>query len=268
MNAIVKAASKTKAMVIKHAPEILTGCAITAGVAATGLAITGTIKAVRIVDAKKEELGVDSLGFKETAKAVWPCYVPVVAALGVSVGCSVASTKTSIGRTAAYATYSAAKQYELEELKKTVKEVMGEKKAAEIEQKAVEKQMSDNPPTEQNVYVVSGGGETLFYDSMNDRYFKSTWEAVMDARHRIIDTLQRDIEETVTLNDCYYELGVKGVPYGDYRGFKHQQFTKEGLLEIFKPVPHEGPNHQPCFAIKWKAEPIDLIKSTRYDTYY
>ena len=76
MNAIVKAASKTKAMVIKHAPEILTGCAITAGVAATGLAITGTIKAVRIVDAKKEELGVDTLGFKETAKAVWPLPFP------------------------------------------------------------------------------------------------------------------------------------------------------------------------------------------------
>ena len=84
-----------KISLTNHSPEILTGIGIAGMITATILAVKATPKAIKLLDARKEELNKanfnkeiekdcslrdykekNKLGFKETFKTAWKCYIP------------------------------------------------------------------------------------------------------------------------------------------------------------------------------------------------
>ena len=71
----------------KHSPEILTGFGIAGMLTAIVVAVKATPKAVRLIEAKKEETNVEKLKPIDTVKTTWKCYIPAVTLAAVSTAC-------------------------------------------------------------------------------------------------------------------------------------------------------------------------------------
>lgn len=261
MNAnFTKTISKAKQTISKHSPEILTGVAVVGAVTTTAFTIKGTVKAVRLVDAKKEELGVDRLEPIDLIKTAAPCYIPTALGLALTIGCGVASTKVSIKRTAAYTALYEGARIALDETKKSIVDVVGEKKAAEIENKRIENKMAGNPNNEGNTIIMKESASPV-YDVRHDRYFTSSWQELDDARRRVKDAIITNPFDTISMADIYYEFGLKGGPGDEYVGYNRSMFTDVGVDNFIKIEAYTMPNHEPGFALIFMTEPVNKFDS-------
>ena len=96
------------------------------------LAVMATPKALTLIEAKKEEEGVDDLSAVDTVKTVWKCYIPAVATFVLSAGCIVLASNINHRRNAALMTAYAISEGALKEYHDKVVEVVGDKKEKEI----------------------------------------------------------------------------------------------------------------------------------------
>lgn len=241
-----------------HSTEICIGIGIAAGIGAVATAITGTIKAKKLVDERKKELGVDKLSAKETIKTVWKCYIFTAVLGAASVGSIAGGTKISIDKTAAMgALYNAGREM-VSDYKKSVEETVDEETKEKIEQKAAEKTAErlekENPEIRTIVYR---DGEVTFIDSLSGRKFDTTVNRFDSA----INTFNASLndETTLTVNDWYYILSqeckvdLDDTVCGDMLGW---DINRTGLLRVRKdPCSRDD---RPCFLIVYKPEPIYL----------
>lgn len=212
----------------EHSPEILMGVGLTAMVSSTVLAIRATPKAVRLIEAKKEELQVDKLTPVETVKTCWKCYIPtVVTGLG-GMGCIIGSTSVSVRRHAVLATAYSLSETALTEYKEKVIETIGEKKEQIVREKIAEDRLEKNPVTNTEV-IITGKGETLCYDHLSGRYFKSDIETIK----RVVNELNRDMIQDmyVSLNDFYDRLDLEPTELGYVLGWSIDM-NRKGFIEV------------------------------------
>ena len=94
----------------------------------TVLAVRSTPKALKLIEEKKKEEGVDKLTPAETVKTAWKCYIPAMVLGATSVGCLVGASRVSLRRNAALATAYKLSETALTEYREQVVETIGEKK--------------------------------------------------------------------------------------------------------------------------------------------
>ena len=215
----------TKTFLKKHAPEIMLGVGITGFISTAILSATGTIKALDKVAQAKDELGVDELTPKETAKAVWTCYIPAVATAAASTACIIGGAKITSKRSAALAVAYSLSEKALTEYKTAIVETLGEKKAKSVIEAVDDKLMQDSPVTKNEV-IITEKGNTLCYDKLNDRYFKADMDSIKRAENQINCQMLR--EGYVSLNDFYDEVGLKHTALGGSLGWK----VDDGMIDI------------------------------------
>lgn len=99
--------------------------------------------------------------------------------------------------------------------------------------------------------IIASKGETLFYETVTGRYFKSDIEVV----RRIINELNKDLlsDMTITLNELFYSLNLDPTSVGDYLGW----VIDDGLLEISL-TSHLDTNDNPCVAINYDRTPTPI----------
>jgi len=80
-------------------------------------------------------------------------------------------------------------------------------------------------PVSDNEVIITSRGDTLCYDALGGRYFKSDIEHI----RQVLNKLSRDLmsEQFITLNQVYSELGLKGTKVGDVAGWH----IDDGLIE-------------------------------------
>lgn len=245
----------------RHSPEeICIGFGIAAGAGAVVTAITGTIKAKKLIEAKKKELSVEKLTVKDTIKTVWKCYIPT-AALGVASAAAIGGgTKISIDKTAAMgALYNAGREM-VSDYKKSVEETVDEETKEEIEKKAAEKtaeRIEKADPEIRTIVYNDGAGLVMFIDSLSQRRFFTTVNKVEAAVNTFNASLND--ETSLTVNDWYYILcqecsvDLDDTVCGDMLGW---DLNRTGLMRIRRePCSRDD---RPCFLIVYKPEPIYL----------
>lgn len=79
-----------------------------------------------------------------------------------------------------------------------VVETIGEKKEQQIRDEVAKEQVAKNPVSKNEV-IITGGGETLCYDSLSGRYFKSDIEKLRKAVNELNHTMVNDM--CASLND-------------------------------------------------------------------
>lgn len=218
----------------KHSPEILTGMGVTGMLAAVIFSIRATPKAEKAIEEKKKELDKEKLTVGETIKATWKYYVPTAITLAGSTACIIGANSVNTRRNAALAAAYTISETALQEYQDKVKEVVGERKENDIRTDIERDKLNANPPKVTQVEFV-GQGDQLFKDGISQRYFKSTYERVMQAERE----LQRqmlpgrdpfDIDDGyITMDDVYIALGLETA--GDDRRW----YLKDGYIE-FKPM--------------------------------
>ena len=99
------------------------------------------------------------------------------------------------------------------------------------------------------VILTEKGGNTICYDVISGRYFKSDRDTIS----RIVNDLNRKMRDEmyVSLNDFYYELGLDSTKMGDDLGWN----IDKGYIEIDFSS-HLDANGTPCLVIDYRVVPI------------
>ena len=258
-----------KISISKHSPEILTGIGIAGMITTTFLAVRATPKALELIEEKKDELNnkqveerldkngdlrdykeITKLKFPDLFKATWKCYIPAAVTSVVSIACLVGASSVHIKRNAVHDTTYKLSETALTEYKEKVIETIGEKKEEVIRDKVNKDRIEKNPVSKNNV-IITDKGNTLCYDHMSGRYFKSDIDKINKAVNVINNLILHDFY--ASLNDLYSELGLYTVSLGDKLGWNSDM----GLIEVefSSQLADDG---TPCLV-------MDFNKAPKYD---
>lgn len=225
----------------KHSPEILTGIGITGMIATTVMAVRATPKALRLIEEMQPETKLD------TVKVAWKPYIPAAITGVTSIACLIGANSVNARRNAALAAAYTLSDTALREYKDKVIETIGEKKEQAVRD-AVAKDKIEKNPVKSNDVIITEKGNTLCFDTISGRYFKSD----IDKLRRIENDLNRRIltEGYISLNDFYYELGLDNIRIGDELGWNFERGLIE--LEFSSQLASDG---TPCLVMNFAVAP-------------
>lgn len=223
---ISKIINEIQKAVIKHSPEILTGLGIAGMITTTVLAVKATPKALDLINDRKDELETEKLPPIEAVKAAWKCYIPAAVTCATSTACLIGASSVHLKRNAALATAYKLSESAISEYKDAVIDKLGEKKEQTIRDKVAEEKMKKNPVSSSEVFITEKGN-TLCYDTISGRYFKSDIDRIKRAENAINKQLLDEMY--VSLNDLYDELDLDHTKLGDELGWK----IDDGLVELY-----------------------------------
>lgn len=243
-----KAFNNLKAGAAKHSPEILTAISITAMASAIAFTVDATPKAIKLIEEKKELENKEKLTVVETVKTCWKPFLPVVVSATVSAACAIGANSVNLKRNAALATAYQLSATALSEYREKVVETIGEKKEQAIKDK-IAKDKVDKNPTASNDIIITGNGVTLCYDAQFGKYFESDIETIRSAINSLNARLLS--QDYVSLNEFYYELGIKGIAIGDEIGWN---VGRDGLVKVdFSSQLSD--NGRPCLVLQYHVAP-------------
>ena len=249
--------------VVKHSPEILIGIGVTSLVMATVTAVKATPKALNLIETAKREKKQNgeepTLSKGEVIKKTWKCYVPSAISIVAGTACIIGAHTVHTKRSAALATACKLTEKAFEEFKEATVETVTEKKLGEIKEKVAEKKLENGPRTEEEAHVIiTGKGNTLCYDSITGRYFRSSKEAIREAVNDLNDQLNN--EDYAPLNDLYYCINLEETKIGDYLGWNR---SYDGLLDV-EFASKISPWGEPCLVMDYRIYPkYDYSESYR-----
>jgi hypothetical protein len=230
----------------KNSPTILTGFAVAGLVATTVMAVKATPKALELIETEKY-ITKELLSAQEIVKLTWKCYVPAAVTGLLTVGAIVMANKINLRRNAALASVYALSEAAMKEYQAKVVETLGKPKEKKIKDEIARDRITQNPVSDNEV-LITNRGETLCYDSLSGRYFKSDIENI----RQVLNKLSRDLmsEMFIDLNGVYNELGLKGTKMGEMIGWH----IDDGLIEPdFSSQLTE--NGTPCLVLDFVTEP-------------
>lgn len=233
----------------KYSPGILTGIGITGMIGATFMAVKATPKALYLIETKKEEAEVEELASVETIKTCWKCYIPAALTTVVSAACLIGASTVSAKRNAALATAYSISEAALREYQEKVVEVIGEKKEKAVRDAVAKDQIERDPVTKSEVVIIDSNSNTLCYEPLSGRYFKSTIDKIKKAEIKL--DRQMIQEMYVSLNDFYWEIGLDGTDLGDKMGWNLSKGYMD--LSFSSQLADDG---TPCAVIVYGIPPV------------
>lgn len=233
----------------KYSPGILTGIGITGMIGATFMAVKATPKALYLIEAKKEESEVEELTPVETIKTCWKCYIPATLTTVLSAACLIGASTVSAKRNAALATAYSISEAALREYQEKVVEVVGEKKEKAVRDAVAKNQIERDPVTKSEVVIIDSNSNTLCYEPLSGRYFKSTIDKIKKAEIKL--DRQMIQEMYVSLNDFYWEIGLDGTDLGDQMGWNLSKGYMD--LSFSSQLADDG---TPCAVIVYGIPPV------------
>lgn len=244
---ITAAIRNMRTAVKKHSPEILTGIGIAGMITTTVMAVRVTPKALILIEEKKNELEVNELTPKETIQAAWACYIPAAVTGTVSIACLIGASSVNIRRRAALATAYTLSESALKEYQEKVVETIGEKKEQSIRDAVAKDKIEKNPVRNREVVIIERGN-TLCYDTVSGRYFKSDIDKIKKAVNEL--NLRMRDEMYISLNEFYYEIGLNGTLLGDELGWN----IDHGYIDVSFSS-QLADDETPCLVIEYHIAP-------------
>lgn len=250
----------TKRKVLKRSPEILTGLGVAGMITTVVLSVKATPKAMKLIEEEKinrqaecetvDDQDSIELTKLEAVKVAWKPYIPAAVTGVVSVGCLIGATSVSTRRTAAIATAYKLSETALSEYREKVVETIGEKKEKTVRDNIAKDKVEKNPVANSEV-ILTGIGETLCYEPISGRYFKSDINKIRSAVNDINE--QMFSENYASLNDFNGKLDL---PYTNI-GYDLGWDVYNGLLQV-EFSSHITDDGTPCIV-------IDYITPPRYN---
>lgn len=255
----------------KHSPEILTAVGIVGMGATTILAVKATPKAIELLDEAKHQLNVDILAKsevtgeeyerveklkpKDVVKTVWKLYIPAAVTGAMSIACIVGASSVNARRNAALMAAYTISETSLKEYKDKVTDIIGEKKEKEVREEIAKDKLKQNPVDDREV-IITKRGNTLCYDILTGRYFRSDINtidaAVNELNRRMIASPSGDI----SLNEFFHEIGLSNTELGNMLGW-HIDW---GTIKVDYTW-QTADNNEPCLVVEYITKP-------KYDYYH
>ncbi len=244
---ITKSLLSLKTAIKKHSPEILTGIGIAGMITTTVMAVRATPKALILIEERKEEIGAEKLEPMDMVKTTWACYIPAAITGTLSVACLIGASSVNARRNAALATAYTLSESALKDYQGKVIEMFGGKKNEAVKDAVAKDKVEKNPVVTREV-IITEKGNTLCYDAISGRYFKSDIEKIKKAECELNRQMLDDMY--VSLNDFYYEIGLDNVKLGDELGWN----VDSGYIDLSfsSQLASDG---TPCLVIDYSVAP-------------
>ena len=244
---IAKSFLSLKTAIKKHSPEILTGIGIAGMITTTVMAVRATPKALILIEERKEEIGAEKLEAMDMVKTTWACYIPAAITGTLSVACLIGASSVNARRNAALATAYTLSESALKDYQGKVIEMFGEKKNEAVKDAVAKDKVEKNPVVTREV-IITEKGNTLCYDAISGRYFKSDIEKIKKAECELNRQMLDDMY--VSLNDFYFEIGLDSVKLGDELGWN----VDNGYIDLSfsSQLASDG---TPCLVIDYRVAP-------------
>lgn len=248
---------QVKSKTVEHSPEILLGIGITGMLSSTVLAVKATPKVYSMIEREKEKREVEcepELTKVEIFKMAWKPYLLAAISFSVSTACIIGAHSVNAKRNAMLATAYKISERALVEYKDKVIEVVGEEKEKEIRDKVSKDRMEKDPVS--NNTVILAKGDTLCYDTITGRYFKSDVDRIKKAENELNHILITG--DYCSLNEFYDMLDIPATEMGTAVGWN----VKNGLVEIYfsAQIADDG---QPCVVVNYDIQPTYNFDSMR-----
>lgn len=201
----------SKRFMKRNASTILTVIGASGVVATTVMAVKATPKALKLLDAAKEEKGED-LTKLEVVKTAGPAYIPAILVGTSTIACIFGANVLNQRHQAALVSAYALVDNSYKEYKKKVDELYGEGSDEEVRE-----EMAKDNYNKKDIIDDETDGKQLFYDEFSERYFRSTMETILNAEYEL--NKEVTIGGAAFLNEFYELLGIPRVDYGDYLGW-------------------------------------------------
>lgn len=221
----------------EKSPAICIGVCVAAGVAAVGAAIVATRKAEKVLEEHRNDIAEIEARLPEepTEQQVADCkkakaertvktgfqmvktYAVTIILLILMATGAISSHRINVRRQMALEAAFAVTKQALDDKDSAMEKLLGQKKAKAITDEAAKEKVKRNPVTKDTQIVLTGNGEIICFDEYSGRYFRSNPEYIRKVVNDL-NTRLRD-EHQLSLNDLYYELGLRNVPIGDHLGW-------------------------------------------------
>lgn len=238
------------ATISKHSPALLTGVGIAGMLTTTILAVRATPKALKLIENKTEDKG-EKLTPIETVKTAWKPYIPAAISGALSITCLIFAHRVNARRSAMLMAAYELSENALTEYKEKAIEVLGEKKEEEIRTAIDESRLKKDPVTDEKQILLSGEGETLCYDALSGRYFKSSINKINSAVNDLNHNLMTEGDQC--LNDYYDLINLPRIDIGDCIGWRCLETNN---LVDTKFTSHITSDGLPCVVVSLDRPPV------------
>jgi len=259
----VKSSARSVAGFInRNSTSILTGIGV-GGVFATAItAARGHALALDLIEEeyfKREKDGVvegygpwdDPLTIRELFMLTWKCYLPAVVTGTVTITSIIGANSIGLKRNAAMAGLYSITEAAFTEYREKVQQSIGKGKEERIREDISQDRLNDHP-VKDNEVILTAAGDVLCYETLTDRYFRSSAEKIQAAinrfNHRLI------AQQDMTLNEFFYELGLGNCGLGDRLGWS----AEDAVLQEAIFFPKIATNGEPCLALDYRIGPKRL----------
>ena len=134
--------------------------------------------------------------------------------------------------------------------------MIGDKKTKQIEES-----ISDDRVTKTysggNQVILTGNGDSLFYEPLSGRYFKSNWNDILKAANELNSEAITNMSGQTTLNDWFQKIGLETTEIGETLGWNLMS-NPSNLIDI-SISSHITKDNVPCGAIYYNRQPVALI---------
>lgn len=249
----------------KNAPTILTVTGITAMASSTYWAVKATPKALALKEKAEVEKNKKAGTFKgdkvndwvpltkiEIVQTCWRCYAPAFITGVLGAACLVGANSMNLRKNAALAAAYALSETNFKEYREKTLEEIGEKKEEKIRNAVAEEKITKNPMNTSTV-LETGNGDTLCYDAICGRYFKSSIEKLKSALNELNMELVQD--GYVSLNQYYDLIGLPDGMLGDDLGWSINDHHATVQLDLSAQLTKDEAQ-TPCMVVSFKYGPI------------
>lgn len=252
LGAIFNRVSKSLA---DNSSSILTGAAVVGTITTAIFTARATSKAViDILEARENhDPGVEVREWgtymprMESVKLVWKHYVPA-ASMGVAtIACIIGAHTTHSRRHAAILGAYSITEAAFKDYRAKIVETIGESKERRVREDLAKDQLEKNP-VEGSQVIITGLGETMCYDTITGRYFKSDIEKIRKAQNDINAKIVNEMH--ASQNDFYRLIGLPSTGIGEDLGW-----NLDNRLDIFFST-HLSEDGQPCLSIDYHSSPV------------
>lgn len=240
----------------KYSPEILAGIGIAGMITTTVMAVRATPKALELINNERLERADNDESFiysstplpiKDTICLTWKCYIPAAITGGLSIACLIGASSVNVRRNAALATAYTLSESALKDYQEKVIETIGEKKEQSVKD-AIAKDRIDQDPVTSREVIITERGNTLCYDVISGRYFKSDIDKLKKAENELNRQMRDGMY--ISLNEFYYEIGLNSTSIGDDLGWN----IDNGYIDLnfSSQLADDG---TPCLVINYQVAP-------------
>lgn len=225
------------AMMQKKSPAILSGLSVAGVIATAWYSYKAGTKMPDILERRRRDLKDVKPGDrearkavnKETARDLLPVIGPPIVMGGMTIACEIGSNTVSTKRIKTLSAAYAISESAVKELNGKMIEVLGERKAREVKDAVVKDRLEKQEPIKDSQIIITGDGDVLCMDSFTGVPFKSNAIKIEQAINKLSMDCQQDMY--VSLNDLYFELGLRQTNAGESYGWSVDDLVK-GRLPI------------------------------------